>query len=71
MKKQVSQRNAGDDAYQIGKQTVGNGVARVANTDRAEVQRYDIERGIGRPLEDAHQPPHERIGAKLLHSVDH
>jgi hypothetical protein len=71
MEKQVTEPNSGDYAYQIGNETRHNSVSRVFDPDGPEVKRNDIERRIGRSLENTHQPSHKRIGAEFLHRVDH
>ena len=46
-------------------------MARVADADRAEVDSEDVERRVGRALEDTRQAAYERVGAERRHGVDH
>src|SRR3954470_12912066 len=71
MEEQVGNHDSGDDAGEVGKQAGGNCVARFADSDRAEIQGDDVERGVGRPLEDAGQAADEGVDAVGLHRVDH
>ncbi len=71
MKKQVPQPDPGQHPDKIGDESGDDGVAGVFDAHGAKVQGYDIQRGIRRTLENTHQPPDERIGAELLHGVDH
>ncbi|EEF22204.1 conserved hypothetical protein, partial [Ricinus communis] len=67
----IGNRNRGKHAGQVGDQAAGDRVARLADADRAEIQRDDVEGGIGRALEHAGQAADKGIDAIGLHGVDH
>src|SRR5471032_1791379 len=71
MEKDVRDEDGGDDAGQVGDQAAGNRVARLSYAHRAEVQRDDVEGGVGRTVEHAGQAADKRIHAIGAHGVDH
>src|SRR5471032_2375537 len=71
MEKDVGDKDGGDDAGQVGDQSGRDGITRLADAHRAEVQGHDIEGGGGRALAHASQAANERVDAVGIHGVDH
>lgn len=70
-KKQITERNGSDDADEVGQQHCTNGIAGVLHGYCAEVNGDDVERGIGRALENAREPSCKRVWTEILHRVNH
>lgn len=68
---EVGDGDGSQDACQVGHQSARHGMACVLDAHRTEVDGEDIERRVGRALEDARQSTHERVGSVLRHRVDH
>src|SRR5471030_321877 len=71
MEENIGDENRRDDAGAIGDQAARNRVARLADADRAEVQRDDVEGGVGRALEHGGEVADEGVDAVGFHGVDH
>ena len=70
-KEQVADENSGNAAYRISQQTARYGVASLGNAYTTEVDRQDVEGGIGRTLQDTSQSAYERVGTVVGHGIDH
>src|SRR5450830_2190037 len=71
MEKDVGDKDGGDDAGQVGYQSGRDGITRLADAHRAEVQGHDIEGGVGRALEHASEAADEGVDTVSIHGVDH
>ena len=69
--KEVGDADGGKHAGQVGQQTAGHGMAGVAYAHTAEVDRQDVERGVGGALEDTAEASHEGVGPIGGHGIDH
>lgn len=68
---EVGNGEGGEDACQVGKEAAGDGMACVANADRAEIDGKDVERGVGGALEDAGEATNEGVGSVSGHRINH
>src|SRR5471032_2913934 len=70
MEKDVGDKDGGDDAGQVGDQSGRDGITRLADAHRAEVQGHDIEGGVGRSLEHASEAADKGVDAVSIHGGD-
>lgn len=70
-KEKIGDEDGGEDAREIGQQATGNGVANVANADRAEINGDHIERRLGTALHHGSEAAGKGVGTVSLHGLDH
>ena len=70
-KEQIGDGDGGDDSGEVGQQAAGDGMAGMSDTDAAEVDGQDVERGVCATLEDTAQASDERVGTVGRHCVHH
>ena len=70
-KEQIADENGSDNASQVCQQSTAHSMTGVFDTHTAEIDGEDVERGVGRALEDTAQTPYKRVGTIGSHGIHH